>query len=112
MIVAVALDLGTTTIKAGLLAQDGTLRAVTARPAPMIVADGGRYESDAGVYAATADSVLSECLAQTDGARDTVGRSPLCGSAPSARFVQPALILPVVGSRQRAPGYAAHFLAG
>lgn len=67
MIVAVALDLGTTTIKAGLLTQDGTLCALTARPAPMIVADGGRYESDAGVYAATADSVLSECLAQMEG---------------------------------------------
>ena len=65
MIVAVALDLGTTTIKAGLLAQDGTLSAVTARPAPVIMAQGGRYESDAGAYAATADAVLSDCLAQT-----------------------------------------------
>lgn len=66
VIVAVALDLGTTTIKAGLLAQDGTLRCVVARPAPGIVTDGGRYESDAAVYAATADAVLAECLAQTD----------------------------------------------
>ena len=66
MIVAVALDLGTTTIKAGLLAQDGTLSAVTALPAPVIMGDGGRYESDAGAYAETADAVLSECLAQIE----------------------------------------------
>jgi glycerol kinase len=65
MIVAVALDLGTTTIKAGLLAQDGTLFGIVARPAPAIVARGGRYESDATVYAATADTVLAECLAQS-----------------------------------------------
>lgn len=64
MIVAVALDLGTTTIKAGLLSRDGSLGSVVARPSPTIIADGGRYESDAAEYAATADAVLAECLAQ------------------------------------------------
>ncbi len=72
MIVAVALDLGTTTIKAGLLAQDGTLSGIVARPTPAIAADGGRYESDALAYAKAAEAVLAECLAQTD-ARPPLG---------------------------------------
>jgi glycerol kinase len=64
---AIALDLGTTTIKAGLLARDGSLGGIVARPSPAVTADGGRYESDALAYAETAEAVLSECLAQTDG---------------------------------------------
>ncbi len=66
MTVAVALDLGTTAIKAGLLSREGTLSGIVSRPAPRIIAEGGRYESDASDYAATADAVLAECLAQTD----------------------------------------------
>lgn len=66
VIAAVALDLGTTTIKAGLLLQDGTLSGIVARPAPGIAASEGRYESDAAAYAALADEVLDTCLAQTD----------------------------------------------
>lgn len=65
MIVAVALDLGTTGIKAGLLSQDGKLGDIVSRHAPRISASGGHYESDALVYAETADAVLAECLAQT-----------------------------------------------
>ena len=65
MISAIALDLGTTSIKAGLLSEDGTLGGVIARAAPGVVADGGRYESDALAYAEAADTVLAECLAQT-----------------------------------------------
>lgn len=72
MIVAVALDLGTTKIKAGLLSQDGTLAGVVAHAAPGIAADGGCYESDAAAYATTAEAVLAECLAQTD-ARPPLG---------------------------------------
>lgn len=64
MIAAVALDLGTTAIKAGLLSQDGRLSATVSRPAPEIRAAGGRYESDAVAYAETADAVLAACLAQ------------------------------------------------
>ena len=66
MIVAVALDLGTTGIKAGLLSQDGTLGGIVSHHAPRISADGGRYESDALAYAEIADAVLTECLAQTE----------------------------------------------
>lgn len=66
MIVAVALDLGTTAIKAGLLSADGELRGVVSRHAPVIMAQGGRYESDAVAYAEAAEAVLAACLAQTD----------------------------------------------
>ncbi len=64
MIAAVALDLGTTTIKAGLLSNEGGLGGIVARPAPAIMADGGRYESDAIAYATTAEAVLAECVSQ------------------------------------------------
>jgi glycerol kinase len=72
VIAAVALDLGTTSIKAGLLSQDSTLGNVVTRPAPAITADGGRYESDASAYAMVADEVLAACLAQTS-ARPPLG---------------------------------------
>jgi glycerol kinase len=65
MIAAVALDLGTTAIKAGLLSADGGLSGVVSQAAPAIAADGGRYESDAIAYAEAADAVLAACLAQT-----------------------------------------------
>lgn len=64
MISAIALDLGTTSIKAGSLDQDGVLSNIVARPAPKIIVTGGRYESNALTYAATAEQVLNECLAQ------------------------------------------------
>ncbi len=62
---AIALDLGTTSIKAGLLSGDGTLGGIVAQAAPEVTSDGGRYESDALAYAATAEAVLAECRAQT-----------------------------------------------
>jgi glycerol kinase len=62
---AVALDLGSTAIKAGLLARDGTLTGIVSRPAPPVSGEGGRYESAALAYAETADAVLAQCLAQT-----------------------------------------------
>ena len=60
---AIALDLGTTTIKVGLLDQHGELSNIIARPAPKIIVTGGHYESDALVYAAIAEQVLNECIA-------------------------------------------------
>jgi glycerol kinase len=60
---AIALDLGTTSIKAGLLDRDGELGNIIASPAPKIIVNGGRYESDALAYAATAELVLNECIA-------------------------------------------------
>lgn len=62
MISAIALDLGSTSIKAGLLNQQGTLSNIVAMPAPTIHADGGHYESDALSYVLTAEQVLSACL--------------------------------------------------
>ncbi len=66
MIIAVALDLGTTSIKAGLLSADGELSGIVAQHAPQVSVGGGRYESDASAYALAADAVLAECLTQTE----------------------------------------------
>jgi len=66
MISAIALDLGTTSIKAGLLNGDGTLGNIVSQPAPHITSCDGRYESDALAYAEIAERVLAACLAQTD----------------------------------------------
>jgi len=62
IISAIALDLGTTSIKAGLLGQDGVINNIVAQAAPQISVNGGLYESDALVYAETAERVLGECL--------------------------------------------------
>jgi len=67
MISAIALDLGSTSIKAGLLDQHGTLSGIVAQPAPLIHADAGHYESDALSYALTAEQVLSTCMVQSGG---------------------------------------------
>ncbi len=64
MFSAIALDLGTSSIKAGFLNQDGTLNHVVAKPAPKITATDGCYESDALAYAATAEQVLEERVTQ------------------------------------------------
>ena len=61
---AIALDLGTTSIKAGLLNQDGALSHIATKPAPRITVNDGHYESDAQDYAAVAEKVLNECLTQ------------------------------------------------
>ncbi|MFZ2303151.1 MAG: FGGY family carbohydrate kinase, partial [Gallionella sp.] len=67
MISAIALDLGTTSIKAGLLDQDGALGHIAAKPAPKISATGGCYESDALAYVTIAEQALGECIAQAGG---------------------------------------------
>lgn len=72
MTAAIALDLGTTSIKAGLLDRHGTLGNIVARPAPHLTVNGGRYESDALAYAATAEQVLGECRARA-GDCDSLG---------------------------------------
>lgn len=69
MISAIALDLGTTSIKAGLLDRDGALGNIATKPAPKIAVTGGYYESDALAYAATAEQVLNECITHADGCK-------------------------------------------
>ncbi len=66
LIAAIALDLGTTSIKAGLLDQHGMLSHIVALPTPKITGNDGRYESDALAYAATTERALNACLAQTN----------------------------------------------
>jgi glycerol kinase len=73
MITAIALDLGSTSIKAGLLDQNGKLSNIVAQPAPAIHADGGHYESDALSYALLADQVLTNCLEQAGGGFPPLG---------------------------------------
>jgi len=59
---AIALDLGTTSVKAGLLDQQGELGNVVVRYAPKINEDDGHYESDALAYGAIAEQVLNESI--------------------------------------------------
>jgi len=73
MITAIALDLGSTSIKAGLLDQNGKLSNIVAQPAPTIRAEGGHYESDALSYAELADQVLANCLEQAGGGLPPLG---------------------------------------
>ncbi len=63
---AVALDLGSTSIKAALLDRQGNLQHITAQPAPAIDSRDGRYESSASEYVRIAAHVLQDCIAQAD----------------------------------------------
>ena len=76
MISVIALDLGTTSIKAGVLDRHGALRHIVAYPAPEINASGGCYESDALAYAAIADRALNECVAHEFAAMAGECKSP------------------------------------
>lgn len=62
-IISIALDLGTTSIKAGLLTPSGELKHIVSRPAPAITTSEKCYESDALAYAEVAEQVLDECRA-------------------------------------------------
>ncbi|MGA8862498.1 MAG: FGGY family carbohydrate kinase [Gallionella sp.] len=63
-IAAIALDLGTTLVKAGLLDRQGELTNIVVRPAPIINGNGEHYVSDALAYAETAELLLDECIAR------------------------------------------------
>lgn len=65
LISAIALDLGTTSIKAALMNHHGNLQHIVAQPAPAINSRNGRHESNALDYVETAEQVLKECAAQT-----------------------------------------------
>lgn len=67
MIAAIALDLGSTSVKAGLLQRDGALSDIVSAAAPEIGVNGGRCESDALAYAHVAELVLAACLSKTSG---------------------------------------------
>lgn len=63
----IALDLGSTAIKAGILANSGEFAAVLSRPAPTTTGENGVCESDALAYLTTATELLDQCLADADG---------------------------------------------
>lgn len=65
LISAIALDLGTTSIKAALMDHQGNLQHIVSQPAPPINSHDGRYESSALDYAGVAEQVLKECAART-----------------------------------------------
>jgi glycerol kinase len=65
VIAAIALDLGSTSVKAALLQSAGELTNVVSMPAPEVMSRDGCYESDALAYVKTAEQVLAQCLAQT-----------------------------------------------
>lgn len=91
MISAIALDLGTTSIKAGLLDQDGALGHIVSKHAPEITSNNGRYESDALTYAAIAEQVLAECCTQ-DGDCKVLG---LCSQRSSFLLWERATVQPI-----------------
>jgi glycerol kinase len=97
MSIAIALDLGSTSIKAGLLDSQGQLLQVVAQPAPAIQGKEGHYEGDALEYAARAEQVLSSCLAQI-AANLTAGSLPLglCSQRSSFLIWEKASGLPVI----------------
>jgi glycerol kinase len=66
VIAAIALDLGSTSIKAGLLNREGALQHIVSESAPEIVSNGAHYESDAIAYLKTADRVIARCLSQSN----------------------------------------------
>lgn len=72
---SIALDLGSTSIKAGLLDWQGTLRHIVVRPAPAVMSRAERYESDALGYAQTAEQVLTDCLVYCGTERPLLGLS-------------------------------------
>ncbi len=65
IISAIALDLGTTSIKAALMDNQGDLQQIVARPAPAIDNQHGRYESNALHYIETAEQTIKACAAHT-----------------------------------------------
>ena len=65
LIKAIALDLGTTSIKAALMDEHGQLHNLISQPASKITTGQGHYESDALCYVETAEQVLKQCHAQT-----------------------------------------------
>ncbi len=59
---AIALDLGTTSIKAGVLSPQGHLTSIFSSDAPTISVMDGRYESDALLYIEAAEQLILKCL--------------------------------------------------
>ncbi len=71
---AIALDLGTTSIKAGVLDDHCQLSTIYTFPAPEITVKQGHYESDALAYLEKTEQLLIKCLNHSD-------KTPLLGIA-------------------------------
>lgn len=64
MAIALALDLGTSLVKAGVLNEDGRLEGIVNQPAPKLGGADPFRESDAEEYLAVAERVLADCIAR------------------------------------------------
>lgn len=65
---AVALDLGSSYVKAGVLDEDGRLLRVSSMPAPPLIGEHGTREGDAAAYVAVARAVLDSTTRRLRGA--------------------------------------------
>lgn len=92
---AIALDLGTTTVKAALLEQHGELSHLSSLPAPAIKHHDGNYESDALAYAETAERVLHACLSKAGREAGNALPLGLCSQRSSFLLWERASGLPV-----------------
>lgn len=68
IVTAIALDLGTTSIKAGLIDDYGQLSVKYSLPVPKITVNNDRYESDATAYIEIAEQLLVKCLSHASAA--------------------------------------------
>jgi len=78
--VIVALDLGTTRIKAGVLGDDGAMARVVSAPAPPLTGAGAVRESDPVAYERVAASLLAGLMAGVDRAAVRLGVASQRGS--------------------------------
>jgi len=76
----VALDLGTTRIKAGVLGDGGAMAKVVSAPAPPLAGAGAARESDPTAYEGAAAALVDELLAGTDRAVVRLGIASQRGS--------------------------------
>ncbi len=95
IISAIALDLGTTTVKAAALNQQGELCHLTSLAAAAMHTHDGTFESDALAYAATAEQVLQACMDKVGHAAVASLPLGLCSQRSSFLLWQRASGIPV-----------------
>lgn len=77
-----AFDIGSSSVKAALIGEDGSLLGASRRGLPPIRAEGERHESDAGAWVEASFAAGAEAVAA---GRTTIGRPAGDGAAPDVR---------------------------
>jgi glycerol kinase len=95
IISAIALDLGTTSIKAAALNRHGELCHLTTLPAPAMHTHDGTFESDALAYAEAAEQALAACVEKIGRAAASALPLGLCSQRSSFLLWQRASGIPV-----------------